>query len=181
MDNQLYNQQNTTNIVEYHHNEPKKDVRVMSTTIINDPAHLFLKDNIYIGNFNFIEASKGVYIGEGVQITSFCNITTHSSHISIRLYGKKYMEHSEHIGYVKGSIKIGDYTFVGSHSVIMPDTIIGKGCLIKAHSYVKGDFPDFSIIGGNPAEVIGSTKDLDKRFLESNSELNDLYKQWAKI
>ena len=153
--------------------------RMSNTTFIDHPQSLFIEDNVYIGHYNFLEASQGLTIHEGVQITNFCNITTHSSHISIRLYGRHYSEFAEHKGYVKGSVEIGAYTFVGPHSTIMPGTRIGKGCIVQAHSFVKGDFPDFSIIGGQPATVKGSTTEIDQKFLASDPQISSFYNEWA--
>ena len=70
--------------------------------------------------------------------------------------------------------------FIGPHVTIMPDTHIGKGCIVSAYSYVKGDFPDFSIIAGNPAKVIGDTRTIDESFLKENPSLKSNYDAWAK-
>ena len=83
-------------------------------------------------------------------------------------------------GYVKGSVFIGKYTFIGPHSVIMPGTKIGKGSIVSAYSMVKGDFPEFSIIAGNPAKVVGNTRNIDGPFLQANPELRTFYEEWAK-
>lgn len=154
--------------------------RISNTTFIDHQEHFNIEDNVYISHYNFLEASHGLTIEEGVQIANFCNISTHSSHIAIRLYGKHYCDYINHIGYVKGPIHIGAYSFIGPHSTIMPNTTIGKGSIVKAYSYVHGEFPDFSIIGGNPAIVIGSTKDIDNKYLENNQELATFYTEWAK-
>jgi len=151
---------------------------VSNSTFIDFPQNLNVGQRVYIGHHNFLEASHGIQLGDGCQITNFVTITTHSSHDSIRLYGKKYAG-SEMIGYKKGAVEIGKFTFVGPHSTIMPGTKIGKGCLIAAYSYVQGDFPDFSIISGNPATVTGNTKDRDGTVLEAHPELSDLYNEWA--
>lgn len=153
--------------------------RIASSTFIDHPKSLNIGDNVYIGHYNYLEASFGITIEEGCQITNFVNITSHSSHLAIRLYGKQYTNFQDHIGYNKGSIIIGRYTFIGPYSVVMPNTKIGKGCIVSAYSYVKGDYPDFSIIKGNPAKVVGDTRDLDKEYLEQNPELNEMYKQWV--
>jgi acetyltransferase-like isoleucine patch superfamily enzyme len=176
----LYNRKHKFDIIRLHHEKVLSDVRVSNTTVINDPMHLFLEDNIFIGHLNFLECSNEIHLKEGVQITSHCVLTTHSSHISIRLYGKDYTNHSDHIGYRRGSIEIGKYSFIGSHSTIMPNTKLGKGCLVKAYSYVSGEFPDYSIIAGNPAEVVGDTRELDAHYLENNEELQKLYNEWIK-
>lgn len=150
-----------------------------STTFIDYPEKLILHNGVYIGHHNFIEASNGIEINEGCQITDFVSITSHSSHISIRLYGQEYYKFQKHKGYICGSIEIGKYTFIGPHSVIMPGTKIGKGCIVAAYSYVKGIFPDFSIIKGNPAKIIGDTRNIDKIYLEEDDELKRFYSSWA--
>lgn len=153
-----------------------KNFRMSTSTFVDYPQNLEIANNVYIGHFNYIEASGGIKIGKGVQITNYVNITTHSSHNSLRIYGEAYQNYSDHIGYVKGSIEIGDYTFIGPFSLIMPDSKIGSNCIVSAYSFVKGVFPDNSIIRGIPAKVVGSTLDIDQSFYEQNPWLKDLTK-----
>ena len=155
------------------------NTRVGSSSAFVGKEGLSLAENVFIGQFNFIEASNGIKIEEGVQITNYISILSHSSHDSIRLYGKEYRNHKELKGYQKGEVKIGKYSFIGPHTTIMPGTNVGKGSLISAYSFVSGTFPDFAIISGNPAKVVGSTKDRDVKFLETNPELKPLYDAWA--
>jgi acetyltransferase-like isoleucine patch superfamily enzyme len=150
-------------------------LRIGNSTFIDHSQNLVLEDYVYIGHHNFIEASNGIKISKGTQITSFITITSHSSHNSIRLYGSAYSEISQHIGYEKGSILIEEFTFVGPYTVIMPNTRIGKGCIVTAHSYLKGDFPDFSIISGNPAKVIGDVREKDNEWIKNYPELQKTY------
>ena len=158
--------------------EPISGTRISSHTFIDHPENLKLGNQVYIGHFNVIEASQGIMIDEGVQITAHCVLTTHSSHQSIRLYGRQYSG-AEMYGYKKGGIEIGKFTFVGPHSTIMPNTIIGKGCLIHAYSYVRGTYPDYSVIGGNPAIVLGDTRTLDQPYLDEHPELKAHYEAWT--
>lgn len=154
--------------------------RVSSSTVISEKAHLKLAGYVFIGHYNFIEASNGIQIDEGVQITNYISILTHSSHVSIRLYGKAYVTENNLIGYKKGAVHIGAYSFIGPHSTIMPGTNIGKGCIVAAYSSVKGDFPDFSIIAGNPAVIVGDTRKMDEPFLMEYPDLQNHYNSWAK-
>lgn len=165
--------------IKKHNGKKLENVRISNTTFINASQNLHLGNHIFIGHFNFIEASNGLNIEEGCQITNYVSITTHSSHISIRLYGDEYSNFEELKGYVKGPIHIGKYTYIGPHSLIMPNTKIGKGCIIAAYTYVKGDFPDFSIIAGNPAKIIGDTRKLDEPFLQEHPQLRKFYNKWV--
>ena len=101
-----------------HKNIIFKDTRVSNTNVIDNPENLNLADNVFIGHYNFIEASNVVDIEEG--------------------------------------------------------------CLIQAYSHVSGKFPDFSIIKGNPARIVGDTKTIDARILKKNPELLELYNEWVK-
>jgi acetyltransferase-like isoleucine patch superfamily enzyme len=157
-----------------------KDTRISNLTEIESKKNLILGDNVFIGHFNFIEASHGVTIEEGCQITNYISILSHSSHVSVRLYGSAYRSTDDPKGYVEGKVHIGKYTFIGPHSTIMPNTTIGKGCIVSAHSLVKGEFADYSIIKGNPAAVVGSTKDLDEQYLKDDPELKAHYEAWSK-
>lgn len=156
-----------------------KDTRIGSSTAFIGKEGLTLEDNIFIGQFVFIEATNGVRIEEGCQIASYTAIITHSSHISIRLYGDQYRKSKDLVGYKKGTVRIGKYSFVGAHVTIMPNTDVGKGCIISAYSMVKGNFPDFSIIGGNPAKVIGDTRKMDEPYLQEHPELRANYDNWT--
>lgn len=164
--------------IKRHNGKKLKNTRISNTTLLDYKENIDLSDHIFIGHYCFIEGSNGITIEEGVQITNYVSIITHSSHISIRLYGRHYSEFKKLEGYVTGPVRIGKYTFIGPHSVIMPNTNIGKGCIVKAYSYVKGDFPDFSIIEGRPAKVVGTTKDIDKHFIEAFPNLKKFYDEW---
>jgi acetyltransferase-like isoleucine patch superfamily enzyme len=150
-------------------------LRIGNSTFIDCPEHLYLGNHVYIGHFNFIEASHRISLGEGCQITSHVTLTTHSSHDRIRYEGSAYGSVSSEVGLHVGSIELGAYTFVGPGSIIMPGTRIGKGCIVQAHSYVQGDFPDFSIIGGSPARVVGDLKIRDQAVLDAHPELYSTY------
>ena len=157
-----------------------KDTRIGSTTSIVGDEGLMLADNVFIGQFNFIEATNGVFIGEGCQITNYVSIITHSSHIAIRLYGDHYRTTPKPIAYNEGKVHIGKYSFVGPHVTIMPNTTIGIGSIVASHSLVKGTFPDFAIIGGTPATVIGDTREMDEPYLKEHPELRKYYTNWSE-
>jgi acetyltransferase-like isoleucine patch superfamily enzyme len=156
------------------------NTRISTSSVIHSPETLKLDDDVFIGHFNFIEASNGIEINRGTQITNYVSILSHSSHIAIRLYRENYRITTPSEGYITGPVIIGEYCFVGPHTTIMPNSVIGKGCLVQSHSLVKGVFPDFSIIAGVPAVVVGDTRDLDEKYLQNNDELKKSYSAWGK-
>jgi acetyltransferase-like isoleucine patch superfamily enzyme len=161
-----------------------RHTRISGATVIEHEDRLVLGDNVFIGHFNFIEASGGITIGEGVQITSHCAIVTHSSHRSQRLLGPAYVTWpltpgTQRPGWVAGPVHIGAYSFVGPHSLIEANTRIGRGSLVCAGSFVRGEYPDFAILEGRPARVVGDSRRADEKLLERHPELRLLYDAWA--
>lgn len=55
---------------------------------------------------------------------------------------------------VVDDVSIGDYTFIGVGTKVLPGSHIGKNCIIGANSVVKGTIPDYSVAVGCPAKVI---------------------------
>lgn len=153
--------------------------RISNTCSIVNHKNLEIGNNVFIGHYNFIEASHKIVIGEGCQITNFVSIISHSSHNSIRLYGKHYIGQSEYIAYKTGQIIIGKYSFIGPHVTILPGAAIGKGSIVAAYSLVKDQFPDFAIIAGNPAAVVGDTREIDNKYLARHPDLQAYYNEWA--
>jgi len=52
------------------------------------------------------------------------------------------------------NIYIGDETWIGANSSILPGVFIGKHCIVGAGSVVTKSVPSYSVVAGNPARVI---------------------------
>lgn len=109
---------------------------------------------------------------QGMKIGNDCHINTMSfstepylieigDHVAIAA-GTQFIAHDGAIwcfreefknADVFGLIKIGNNVFIGSNSTILLNTTIGNNCIIGAGSVVRGQFPDNSVIVGNPAKV----------------------------
>src|SRR5690606_18523388 len=98
-----------------HDGQTMKRTRYGSTTYFQGLNNIQMGDHVYIAQYCFIDGSQGLIIEDGCQICSFASVLTHSSHISIRLYGRHY-DNPEMKGYLKGSTSIGAYTFVGPYA-----------------------------------------------------------------
>jgi len=156
--------------------------RIAPSTCIEHGDRLALADHVFIGAFNFIEASGGVTVGEGVQITHHVSIVTHSSHRAQRLLAKAYVlwpAGQPMPGWVAGPVAIGPWCFIGPHSLLEPGTTLGAGCIVRAGSVLRGDYPAHSLIAGNPAVVVGDARSGDQRWLDADPGLRAHYDAWA--
>lgn len=65
-------------------------------------------------------------------------------------------------------IIIGENSFIGACSFILPGTVIGSNCIIGAGTVVRGIIPDGSIVIGNPGKIIASTTEMGIKWITNN-------------
>lgn len=87
-----------------------------------------------------------IEIGNNVRIAGGTQFITHDG--SIKCFKDEFD------GDLFGKIKIGNNVFIGSSSIILLNTTIGDNCIVGAGSVVRGNFPDNSVIVGNPAKTV---------------------------
>lgn len=91
-----------------------------------------------------------ISIGNNVHITADVVFLTHDG-------GTLIIDRADLPYYVlTGDIEIGDNTYIGTRTIILPGVKIGSRCVIGAGSVVTKDIPDNSVAAGVPAKVISS-------------------------
>lgn len=115
--------------------------------------HFLRKQGVKIGENCNIETSMFstepylIEIGNHVGISSGTSFITHDGAAS-------WCFRKELNGGVFGKIKIGNDVAIGQSCIILPNTTIGNNSIIGAGSVVRGQFPDNSVIMGNPGKVV---------------------------
>ncbi|HQK69406.1 MAG TPA: acyltransferase [Bacteroidales bacterium] len=104
-------------------------------------------DNCFINNVNFSTEPYLIEIGDHVAIAAGTDFITHDGAIWCF---RDEIENAD----VFGKIKIGNNVFIGNNCTILPGTTVGDNCIIGAGSVVRGNFPENSVIVGNPAKVV---------------------------
>ena len=150
--------------------------RISSSVVIMNKKNLSIGNHVWVWHHSILDATEGLLIEEGAQIGAWVGIFTHGSENSIRLLGNKFVHipNEKRLGYTRGAVKIGAYSFIGAGSVVLPGVTIGKGCLIGSGSLVTKDVPDFSIVIGSPGQIKGSTINLDRKLFSEN-DFSDSY------
>ena len=54
----------------------------------------------------------------------------------------------------EADVVIGPDCWIGRGATILAGTVLGRGVIVGAHAVVRGTFPDYAIIAGNPAKVV---------------------------
>jgi len=107
-----------------------------------------------------------ITIGNHVQVTSGVRFFTHGGGWVFR---KKYPQFD-----FFGKIKIGDNVYIGNCALIMPGVTIGNNVIVAAGAVVTKSVPENSIVGGNPARIIGNLTSLEERLLPFNLNTSGL-------
>lgn len=83
-----------------------------------------------------------------------------------------------------GAIKVGNNVFIGSRTIILPETRIGNNVIIGAGSIVKGNIESNGIYAGIPAKRIGNFDDFihsRKTFSYENEKINTFEYAWESF
>ncbi len=52
-------------------------------------------------------------------------------------------------------VAIGEAAWIGARAILLGDVRIGEGAIVGAGAVVTGDVPAFTVVAGNPAQVVG--------------------------
>lgn len=63
-------------------------------------------------------------------------------------------------GIDKSPVRVGADCWVGVKVTVLRGTEIGRGCVLAAHTVVRGDVPDYSMVVGVPGRVVKDRRDV---------------------
>jgi len=111
----------------------------------------FIAYNVKFDDFDLIS------LGDRLVVSSNVIFLTHDYSFTTSLISIGEKPQTD-IGLL-GAITVGDNVFIGMNSLLLPGTVIGNNVIVGAGSIVRGKVPDYSIISGNPAIVIGDIRE----------------------
>lgn len=117
------------------------------------PAGVSIGQGTIIGQNAFLDGRDQLVIGDHVDIAS-----------DVMIYNSEHDVNSEDFKAITAQVTIGNYVFVGPRAIILPGVKIGHGAVVAAGAVVSKDVPDFAIVGGVPASVIGERKLKDLHY-----------------
>jgi acetyltransferase-like isoleucine patch superfamily enzyme len=117
------------------------------------PKNISIGEGTIIGDHAFLDGRAPLKIGKEVDIAS-----------SVMIYNSEHDLESEDFRAREEPVEIDDYVFIGPRVIILPGVKIGKGAVVAAGAVVTSDVPEFAIVGGIPARVIGERKNKNPQY-----------------
>lgn len=142
-----------------------KNVVTNPNVIIGDYTYYDDPDNVE--NFNKNILYHFDFIGDKLVIGKFCQIATNvrfimngATHATqgfstfpFRAFGHEWKDIPLTPGY-KGDTLIGNDVSIGYNVTILPGIKIGDGAIIASQAVITKEVEPYSIVGGNPAQLI---------------------------
>ena len=157
----------------------ESDVRLGSGVIIFHPelVNLYgcqIGDGTRIGSF--VEIQKNALIGKNCKISShsfICEGVEIEDEVfighGVKFINDLYPYATTPEGTLQGEADwkvlrtlVRARASIGTNATILPNLSIGRGAMIGAAALVAADVPDYAIVAGAPARVIGDVREKEK-------------------
>jgi putative colanic acid biosynthesis acetyltransferase WcaF len=107
------------------------------------PERIVIGEHTVIGDSAFLDGRSGLTMGQNVNL---------GSHVTV--YTRQHDIDAPDFAEVGAPVRIEDYAYIGSHSIILPGVTVGRGGVVAAGSVVTKDVAPYTLVGGAPARFI---------------------------
>lgn len=122
-----------------------------------NPRNITIGLDSIIGEGTVLDGRGKLMIGNHVDIAS-----------EVMIYNGEHDVNAKHFAAVESvtiePVTIEDYVFIGARAILLPGITIKKGAVVGAGAVVTKDVPEFTIVGGVPAKLIGERKDKNPNY-----------------
>jgi acetyltransferase-like isoleucine patch superfamily enzyme len=121
------------------------------------PRNIEIGEGTIVGDHVFLDGRARLKVGNHVDIAS-----------EVMIYNSEHDLAAEDFSAVEKvieeAVEIGDYVFIGPRAIILPGVRVGKGAVVAAGAVVTKKVPNFAIVGGVPAKIIGERKNKKPKY-----------------
>lgn len=145
------------NYYNYSHVAPKRQIRfgqgaqVSPDVVFSNPERIEIGDRVRLGSRCHIWAGPAqgkviighdVLFGPEVLVTAATYRYNDGSPVTDQLMNE-------------ADVVIGDDVWLATRAVVLPGARIGRGAIVAAGAVVRGEIPDYAIVAGSPAKIVG--------------------------
>ncbi len=154
---------------------PQSRIRIGNDCLIEgmlvtetNESDLKIGNNVYIGGHTNLDCALSIEVEDDVLISYQCTIADSDNHsllYSIRKHDLGKWKQGKHdwTSIASAPIRIKRGAWIGTRVIILKGVTIGEGAIVAAGSVVTKDVEPWTIIGGNPAKVIRSLTEEERK------------------
>lgn len=109
-------------------------------------AHTFIENRVVVGNN--VTIKSGVYLWDGITIEDNVFIGPNAT------FSNDKIPRSKHYPDKFLDTIIRKNASIGANATILPNIVLGEGCMVGAGAVVTKNVPDYAVVVGNPAKVL---------------------------
>jgi UDP-2-acetamido-3-amino-2,3-dideoxy-glucuronate N-acetyltransferase len=141
------------NVQVWHHSQIRENVKIGDNCIFG--KNVYVDKNVSIGKSCKIQNNSSIFHGttleDGVFIGPYCVFTNDRYPRAVNVDGSVKSDSD----WEEGSSLVKEGASLGTSVVILPNVTIGKYAMVGAGSVVTTNVPDFGLVVGNRARLIG--------------------------
>lgn len=116
--------------------------------VVSKTSSIHFQDNIAIGQNLHITSGGTLIIGKNTTMAG--NVTITNIDHDYRMINVSIIDQPLLIS----ETEIGENCYIGKGVMIQAGTKLGIQCIVGANAVVRGSFPDYCVIVGNPGKVV---------------------------
>jgi len=164
----------------------QEDSKISNLSCIQIGTGTFIKDNSWLNICSYENNTvPKIMIGDGCQIGSRFTMSIANKGVIERnvimepnVYISDCSHNYEAIGIpimhqgitsVTHEIIIGENSWIGINASIVGNVRIGRGCVVRANSYVTKSIPDYCVVAGSPATIIKMYDPITQTWLRTRN------------
>ena len=140
----------------WHYSHVQKGAKLGMNCVIGQNVNI--GPNVVIGNYCKIQNNVSVYEGVTLEDYVFCGPSMVFTNI---LNPRCKYPQADSKFYIKTLVKVG--SSIGANATIVCGITLGRHCFIGAGAVVTKDIPDFALVVGSPAKIIGWVSEAGTR------------------
>lgn len=111
-------------------------------------GRLIIENDVSAGQNLHIVAANELRIGSNTVISG--NVLINDLDYDYQSLADSFLRNPRRIHLTR----VGKSCFIGYGAVLQAGTILGDYCIVGANSVIRGEYPPYSVIAGNPGRVI---------------------------
>lgn len=127
-------------------------MRVGRNCVIRRGIYLASPNELEVGDGSFLGRARlyctgGVVIGRNVNVSDGAVIITAKHDINSPAFEARYEP-----------VRVEDWAWIATDAIVLGGVTVGEAAVVAAGAVVTRDVPPYTVVGGNPAKVIGERK-----------------------